>query len=87
MPRKGAELVKGASTIRGLRFEPDIYPVIEEYAREMAREHGTEVNMAAAVRSLVRRALTVNPRHDCNKEAYFAALAEHRRKLAEATAA
>jgi hypothetical protein len=84
MPRKQGELVKGASTVRGLRFESDVYPVIEEYARQMAAEHGTEINMAAAVRSLVRRALSVSRRHDCEKEAYYVALAEARRKLADA---
>jgi hypothetical protein len=85
MPQRGGKLVRGAATIKGLRFENDVRERITAYAEEMAAAHQTEVNLAAAVRDLVRRGLgATRGRHSCDYEAYLQALGEARRRIAEA---
>jgi hypothetical protein len=75
----------GESVARGLRLEPDLARALRAYAVKVAEEHETEVNIAAAARDLLRRALGLcSGAHSCEREGYFRGLAEARRKLATA---
>lgn len=79
--------VMDGSVIAGLRMEPDLAAALRLYAINQARAHGdhrAKGNVAAAARHLLREALQVNGgRHLCDREAYFQALTEARKKIAE----
>jgi len=72
-------------------MDTELANAVTEYTKWYAREHEVEPNVAAAVRHLLREALSHGGHMDCHgaascrKEGYFAGIAETRRKLAEAS--
>lgn len=84
--RRDAGTMDG-SVIAGLRLEPELAAALREYTIEFAAAHEQKPSVAAAARHLLREALTKNRgRHVCDREAYFQALAEARKRISEAVA-
>ncbi len=78
--------MKGDGLVRGLRLEPDLAAALRAYSVQQGLAHGMAPNMAAAARDLLRKGLVLcSGEHSCQKEGYFAGLAEARKRIGEAT--